>query len=56
VFWGLSLVQEPEGVVTVASNFEVSYAANRQISFSKVQHDDVPVFGIKQSFKWLSRP
>jgi hypothetical protein len=32
-------IQEPEGVVTVASNLEVSYAANRQISISKVQHD-----------------
>jgi hypothetical protein len=32
-------MEDPEGVVTVASNFEVSYAANRQISISKVQHD-----------------
>ena len=32
-------IQEPKGVVTVASNLEVSYAANRQISISKVQHD-----------------
>jgi hypothetical protein len=44
---------EPEGVVTVASNFEVSYAANRQISISKVQHDDVPIFGINQKFQMV---
>jgi hypothetical protein len=44
---------EPEGVVTIASNFEVSYAANRQISFLKVQHDDVPIFGINQKFQMV---
>jgi hypothetical protein len=44
---------EPEGVVTVASNLEVSYVANQQISISKVQHDDVPIFGINQKFQMV---
>jgi hypothetical protein len=44
---------EPEGVVAAASTFEVSYVTNQQIFVSKVQHDDVPIFGINQKFQMV---